>query len=124
MRDLFLIIVLGATLVSSNPVFAVPAPPAVHAEIEGLLQKLEASGCRFNRNGSWYSASEARAHLSKKLDYLEGKDMIKSTDDFIRLAASTSSMSGKPYLVQCEGAAAVESKAWLNRQLEAARATK
>lgn len=111
-------------LVSSAHAWAAPAPPAVRAEIDGLLQKLEASGCRFNRNGSWYSAPEARTHLLKKLDYLEGKDMIKSTDDFIRLAASGSSMSGKPYLVQCEGAPAVESKLWLNRQLQAAKPAK
>jgi hypothetical protein len=37
--------------------------------------------------------------------------MLKSTEDFINLGASTSSSTGKPYLFRCGSAQAVESKA-------------
>jgi len=102
---------------------AAPLPPAAHAEINGLLQRLQSSGCQFNRNGTWYSGEEAKAHLLQKLDYLERKDMVHSTEQFIALGASESSMSGKPYLVRCGSSAApVESKTWLSDELRALRA--
>ncbi|MBB2483907.1 DUF5329 domain-containing protein [Mitsuaria sp. WAJ17] len=97
---------------------AAPTAPEVRTEIQGLLQRLQDSGCEFNRNGSWYSAAEARGHLLKKLDYLESHDAPpKRSEDFIQQAASTSSMSGKPYLVRCAAAAPVQSKAWLTQEL-------
>ena len=101
-----------------------PAPARARAEIDALLKALQTSGCQFNRNGSWYSAAEAQAHLTKKLEYLEGKDLVKSAEDFISLGASTSSSSGKPYLVRCGSEAAIESKAWLQSQLTALRQSK
>ncbi|MDR5753038.1 MULTISPECIES: DUF5329 family protein [unclassified Caballeronia] len=55
----------------------------------------------FNRNGTWYSGMEAKAHLLAKLHYLENRTTLTSTEQFIELAARKSSVSGKPYLVQC-----------------------
>ena len=101
-----------------------PAPARARAEIDALLKALQTSGCQFNRNGSWYSAAEAQAHLTKKLGYLEGKNLVKSAEDFISLGASTSSSSGKLYLVRCGSEAAIESKAWLQSQLTALRQSK
>ena len=101
-----------------------PASAPARAEIDALLKALQTSGCQFNRNGSWYSAVEAQAHLTKKLEYLEGKNLVKSAEDFINLGASTSSSSGKPYLVRCGSAPAVESKVWLQSQLTALRPAK
>jgi hypothetical protein len=103
---------------------AAPAPPAVHSEINALFVKLQAPGCQFNRNGSWYSGADAQAHLRKKLDYLEGKNMVKTTEDFITLGAATSSSSGKPYLIRCGESQPVESKVWLNDQLKVLRQAK
>lgn len=103
---------------------AAPAPAPVRAEIEALLKALQASGCQFNRNGSWYSGAEAQAHLTRKLEYLEGKGLIKSTEDFISLGAATSSSSNKPYLVRCGSAQAVESKLWLQTRLATLRQAK
>jgi hypothetical protein len=94
-----------------------PAPPAVRAEIEALLVRLQAPGCQFYRNGAWHSGAEAQAHLRRKLEYLEGKNLVKTTEDFINLAASASSMSGEPYLVRCGALPSIESKAWLQQQL-------
>jgi hypothetical protein len=99
---------------------AAPAPATTRAEIDALLDKLESSGCQFNRNGTWHNAAEAKTHLLRKLEY---KDAVQSTEQFIALAASKSSSSGKPYSVKCGGAAPIVSQTWLNRELEALRAS-
>lgn len=67
---------------------------ASRVEIESLLSKLKASGCMFNRNGTWYSSEEAQAHLARKLDYLVDKEAVANAEQFIERAASKSSMSG------------------------------
>ncbi|MES2355494.1 MAG: DUF5329 domain-containing protein [Pseudomonadota bacterium] len=102
---------------------AAPVTPAVRTEIDALLSSLQTSGCEFNRNGSWYSAAEAKTHLLRKLEHLEGKDAVQSTEQFIDLAASTSSASGKPYLVRCGNTPPVESKKWLSSQLTTIRSS-
>lgn len=101
---------------------AAPLPAPARAEVDALLARLHASGCQFNRNGSWYSGADAKTHLLRKLEYLEKKDLIKSADQFIDLGASASSSSGKPYMVKCGNSAPVESKAWLSAELTAIRA--
>ncbi|MFG6459056.1 DUF5329 domain-containing protein [Roseateles sp. BYS96W] len=105
---------LGAAL-------AAPLPPAARAEVDALLNRLQSSGCEFNRNGSWYAGAEARAHLLKKLDYLEGKGQVQTTEQFIALGASASSMSGQPYLVRCAGKPAMPSAGWLSSELQQLR---
>lgn len=100
---------------------AEPAPIQVRAEIASLFQRLHASGCQFNRNGTWYTATEAQKHLSRKLSYFEDKNLIKTTEDFIALAATNSSSSGKAYLVRCAEAQPLESKVWLQQQLALSR---
>lgn len=102
---------------------AAPLPAPARAEVDALLTRLQSSGCEFNRNGSWYAGADAKAHLLKKLDYLEGKDLVKTAEQFIARGASGSSMSGKPYLVRCAGKAPVESAQWLTAELQALRAT-
>lgn len=85
------------------------------AEVNALLGEMRASGCRFNRNGTWYPASEASEHLNKKYDYLRSR--LASTEQFIEKGGSTSSMSGKAYQVQCGDAEAVTSGEWLTGRL-------
>lgn len=102
---------------------AAQSAPAVRAEIDQLLTKLQASGCEFNRNGSWYSGAEAKDHLLRKLEYIENKGTLQSTEQFIELAASKSSFSGKAYQVKCGSEPAQESQAWLTKQLDAIRAS-
>ena len=115
-------LVLAAPLLgASHLVLAAGMPPAAHAESEALLARLAASGCSFNRNGSWYDGAAARDHLQQKLNYLEGKGLVASTEQFIDRGASSSSMSGKAYLVRCGTGQPVESKAWLTVQLQALR---
>ena len=97
---------------------AAPPPAPVQAEIDALLAGLQSSGCEFQRNGRWHAGTEAVAHLQKKRDYLENRDAIRSTEDFIGLAASESSMSSQPYRVRCAGAEPVDSRAWLLQRLQ------
>ena len=98
------------------------APSATaQREIGGLMQALQASGCRFQRNGSWYEAGEARSHLQRKYDYLLKRDLADTAEQFIDRAASRSSMSGKPYRVSCPGAAEQDSAVWFQQQLQRLR---
>jgi hypothetical protein len=94
----------------------------VRSEIDALLSTMQASRCEFSRNGSWYAAPDAKAHLLKKLDYLEGKNAVQTTEQFIELAAASSSSSGQPYLVKCGTAAPVQSQQWMLMQLKVLRA--
>ena len=110
-----------ACLVCSSA-FAAPTSTPVRAEIDSLLYKLQSSGCEFNRTGSWYSGAEARDHLLRKLEYIEGRRTVQSTEQFIELAAAKSSSSGKAYQVKCGTEATVESQYWLSRQLAILRA--
>lgn len=97
-------------------------PPATQREIAQLFDALEHSGCRFERNGSWYDAPKAREHLQRKYDYLLRRDAVRSTEAFIDLAASKSSMSGRPYRVQCAGTAPIDSGPWFRNVLARVRA--
>lgn len=104
--------------------FAASPSPVARAEIEGLLGRLEVSGCEFQRNGAWYSATEAKAHLLVKLSYLEDRGMVASAEQFIERAATQSSMTGRSYLVRCASAAPVPSSVWLSAQLQLMRSAR
>lgn len=98
------------------------APPAkAQREIEQLIGALGASGCEFQRNGTWHPAGEAQAHLRRKYDYLVRRDLVASAEQFIERAGTKSSMSGKAYAVRCPGKAPVSSAAWLGARLSAIR---
>jgi hypothetical protein len=112
------LLTLGAVLTTH----AAPLPVVPRAHVDALLTRLQTSSCEFNRNGSWYSAGDARAHLLKKLDDLEGKNLVQTAEQFIARGASGSSVSGKPYLVRCAGKAPVESAQWLTAELQRVRA--
>ena len=103
-------------------VSAVALDRVAMAEIEHLLSYLKSSGCQFNRNGSWYDAEAAAAHLKKKYEYLLEDDELESADSFVVKAASESSMSGKPYLVSCRGGTEQASGSWFASELERYRA--
>ncbi len=97
------------------------APDAkAKAEIDGLMQALSQSQCRFQRNGDWHDAGQARAHLQRKYDYLLKQNLVDSSEQFIQRAASKSSVSGKPYRVKC-GALELDSAVWFDMQLQRLR---
>jgi hypothetical protein len=100
---------------------AATLPPAARDEIDSLLSRLAASGCQFRRNGTWYAAAEAQAHLRRKLDYLVDKGVVASTEQFIERAASRSSVSGEAYQVRCGGNPPLTSGTWLYAELKVLR---
>ena len=99
----------------------------VHAdkqsEIEHLLAYVEKSGCEFERNGDIFDAPEARENIQRKYDYVMrwGSSRIKTAEDFIRLTASESSLSGNKYYVNCNGKSQTSSE-WLLEELARFRA--
>jgi len=93
-------------------------------EVDWLLVRLGASGCRFQRNGTWYGAAQARTHLEQKYQYLLNKQLVGTTEDFISLAATKSSMSGNPYQVQCGAQEQITSAAWMATRLREVRAVR
>lgn len=96
-------------------------PQSAVREIDELLTALGGSGCRFYRNGTWYSAPDAQAHLMKKYEYLRKKKLLGSPEDFIAKAGTESSKSGEPYQVQCGQEGAAPSAAWLQAALRCLR---
>jgi len=115
-------VILVTLATTTSPAFAVDLPATSRAEIDALLNRLGASGCQFNRNGSWYSSAESKAHLAKKLNYLVEKKKLDGTEQFIKLAASSSIMSGTPYQVRCGDSQPVASQTWLTTELQTIRA--
>lgn len=114
-------VAVGAAL-TTGPALAGPTPAPVRAEINALMARLESSGCQFFRNGDWHSGAEAKTHLLRKLDAVEGKATVAKTEQFIELAATRSSSSGQAYQVRCGQTAPVPSATWLGSQLQSLRA--
>jgi hypothetical protein len=112
---------LLAALLFVSPAHADPLSTAARGEIEALLSRLAASGCQFQRNGTWYTAAEAQAHLQRKLDYLADRGAVATAEQFIERAATKSSMSGQAYRVKCGPQPAVPSSRWLYPELQALR---
>jgi hypothetical protein len=112
---------LVALLAAAGGASAAPNDSA-RREIAALIGALDGSSCRFQRNGSWHDAAEARAHLQRKYDYLLRKDKVDTAEQFIERAASQSSMSGKPYRIACPGQPEQTAAVWFGARLKALRA--
>ncbi len=85
------------------------------AEIEYLLNSLGSSECTFVRNGKRHNAEKAEEHLRMK--HRRGKRYVTSAETFIERLASRSSMSKKPYYVECPENEPVPSGDWLMQLL-------
>jgi hypothetical protein len=109
-------------LIVAASAFGAEPDPIAKKEITHLIDHLASSGCQFNRNGTWYDASRAVSHLKRKYEYLLDKGKITDADAFIRLAATESSASGKPYLVKCGSQPDMPSAAWFRAALTELRA--
>jgi hypothetical protein len=104
------------------PLAAFAQTPAARTEIAGLIAALDGSGCRFERNGTWYGAAEAKAHLQRKYDWLNKRGLAATPELFIERAASRSSVSGRAYRVRCPGQADRASADWFRDRLQRQRA--
>jgi esterase/lipase len=90
-------VLLVSVVFCASPV----AGSSMEEEITHLLNYIETSDCIFIRNGSRHDPKDAVKHIEKKYNYL--KKRIKKTEDFIKGAATKSSISGKPYMIICNG---------------------
>jgi plasmid stabilization system protein ParE len=111
----------AAALFSAAHAGADPGTPVAKREVAALLDFVARSDCQFNRNGTWYDAGKARAHLQEKYDYLEHRGKVPNAEAFIQLAATQSSMSGKPYEVRCGNEPVRPSALWLSDELKRLR---
>jgi hypothetical protein len=117
----YLALPLSIALFLSAPAFA-QDEARTRQEVAHLLDFVAASGCQFNRNGSWYEGKAAREHLQQKYEYLQKRKLVPDARAFIERAASTSSMSGKPYQVRCGNGQPFPSEQWLTTELARYRA--
>jgi hypothetical protein len=90
-------------------------PETQQAEVDYLLNTLETSDCQMIRNGKSHSGAEGAKHARRKYNYF--RDAISSTEEFIEYSASRSTMSGKPYRIECPGEEPVTSQDWLLARL-------
>lgn len=120
-RALALTACLAALALCRGPAHAAPGPQATR-EISALMAALGQSGCRFERNGAWHDAEDARAHLQRKYDTLLRRDLVDTAEQFIERAASRSSMTGRAYHVRCGTGPVREAGPWFREQLQRVRA--
>ncbi|MEO6036049.1 MAG: DUF5329 family protein [Verrucomicrobiota bacterium] len=89
-------------------------------EIEALLQFVkELDGTTFVRNGDEHTAKEAESHLRIKWSHQKSK--IATVEDFVRLCATKSSISGKAYLIRFKDGSEEEAAKVLLKQLRMIR---
>src|ERR1700730_8152081 len=80
-----------------------------------LLNYVSTSHATFLRNGTSHTPAEAVAHIKAKYEHF--KPQIKTPEDFIRLSASKSLLTGKPYLVRTPDGKEMQLDAWLTNAL-------
>jgi hypothetical protein len=101
---------------------ALALDPQTKAEIDELLNFVQTSNARFIRSGTEYSGAEGAQHLRDKL--AQAGDRVKTTDDFIKGIASTSYLTGKPYLVKFADGHTQPTGDWLRAHLADVRKNK
>lgn len=85
-------------------------------KIETLITALtNLKDATFIRNGESHDVSEAIAHMRRKWEWK--KDEIATVDDFIRVAASKSSTTGKPYRIRFADGREIDSAEWFRARL-------
>lgn len=88
----------------------------IKKEITHLLDYIQHSKCLFFRNNKQHSDFEARKHTQRKFYYHRNK--ISSTEQFIELAATKSSITGALYLVSCNNNFPAQPvSGWLKKEL-------
>jgi hypothetical protein len=96
------------------------AGESLQQTIAYLMDYVAKSKVTFVRNGAEHTPAEAASHINAK--YQHFKSEIKTPEDFIRLSASKSLLTGKPYLVRVPGGKETRLEDWLTEALKAHRA--
>lgn len=109
-------VALLIALIAAGTAAAAPAPPELE-RINRLIALVETSRAVFIRNGGEYGSVAAAEHLRMKLR--KAGDRVATADDFIRLVATASYLSGKPYLMRFPDGRVVPAGQWLRERLAA-----
>src|SRR5437588_11256871 len=109
--QLFRVLVL-LVICSAVPV---PAAESLDQTIAFLLHRIETAGATFIRNGQTHTPQEAVAHVRAKYEHFKGQ--IKTPEDFFRLAATKSLLTGQPYLVRTRDGKEMPLSSWLSNAL-------
>ena len=86
-------------------------------KIQYLISSVEAlKGAKFIRNGKAYDAGKAGDHLRLKLKAAGNR--VKTAEDFIRICASKSSISGEPYRIRFSDGVTMEAEVFFRNRLK------
>jgi hypothetical protein len=117
------LVVISLLAVSGNLIHARAA--ATHEDLNEtigyLLDFVANSESTFIRNGTLYPPKTAVQHIQDKYNYF--RNDIKTPEDFIRLAATKSEFSGRPYLVRTKDGKEMKTADWLGKALNDHRAS-
>ena len=103
--------------ISTGQIFATDS---LDESIKFLLDYVAKSDATFIRNGQAHAPQEAVNHIKAKYEHF--KSEIKTPEDFIRLAASKSLLTGQPYLVRTPDGKEMRLDEWLTAALKQRRA--
>ena len=85
-------------------------------KIEFLISSVEnLKGAKFIRNGTEHNGKEAAEHLRMKL---QNTLVVQTADDFIRLCASKSIITGKPYMIRLSDGKTIKSEKYFREKLK------
>ena len=108
-RLLFLALLLPGSLLAQ--------PFSDSQKIDALIRAVEElPNAKFVRNDAEHDARNAGEHLRLKLR--ESRGRCKTAEDFIRVCASASSVSGKPYRIRFADGSVQTSEAFLRAKLK------
>lgn len=86
-------------------------------KIEFLISSMEnLKGAKFIRNGSEHDGIEAAKHLRLKLR--KAGNHVQTANDFIKLCASKSFITGKPYMIRLSNGKTITSEKYLREKLK------
>lgn len=94
--------------------------PEQKKEVDHLLEFVKKSDCIIDRNGTQHTGVKGVKHIQRKYDHF--KDDIKTTEEFVELSATKSTMSGSYYTAKCPGKEPIRTQDWLLGELENFRA--
>jgi hypothetical protein len=86
------------------------------ARVEYLIRAVaELDDAQFIRNGKPHDAKSAANHLRRK--WTAAGSRVKTADDFIRLCASASSITGRPYRIRFRDGREIDAQKFFQQKL-------
>lgn len=115
MRALLLLLCLAA-LPLALPAQEADTAGDVEAESRYLIARVAESDRVFWRNGNRHTGPQAAEHIQRKYEHF--RDRITTGEQFIELAASRSTLTGKPYEILLADGRRQPLAQWLLKHLE------